>query len=280
MLTKNIELSFEFFPATTPEAEEKLWQAIDGLLVLNPDFISVTYGAGGSTRDYTHQIAKKLRIKRPNLNIAAHLTCVKSTRAEINQMARQHLNSGINHIVALRGDPPKGTTKYIPNPEGYAYTTDMIRGLKEIGDFEFTVAAFPEKHPESSSFEQDIAVLQAKDELGASRALTQFFFDDDTYLRLRDRSHKAKIIMPIVPGIMPINNYANIAKFSAMCGTSIPDNIVKIFEPLDADPKARDNAAIELATKQCQHLIAEGVNKIHFYTMNRSDLIAKIYENL
>lgn len=279
-MTKNIELSFEFFPATTTEAEEKFWIAIDRLLLLKPDFVSITYGAGGSTRDYTYQIAKELRVRKPDLNIAAHLTCVRSTRAEINEMAEKYLSAGINHIVALRGDPPKGTTKYIPNPEGYAYATDMIRGLKEIGDFEFTVAAFPEKHPESASFEQDIAVLQAKDELGAVRALTQFFFDDETYLRLRDRCHKAKIVMPIIPGIIPINNYANIAKFSAMCGTSIPQNIVKIFENLDENPAARDEAAIELATKQCQHLIAEGINKIHFYTMNRADLITKVCENL
>ncbi len=260
--------------------EEKMWSAILQLEPLNPLFISITYGAGGNTRDYTHQIAKEV-LKKTTLKVAAHLTCVGATAGDINMVAKKHWDAGIRHIVALRGDPPKGTTKYAPHPGGYAYATDMISGLRHnVGNFEFSVAAFPEKHPESASFEQDIEVLKAKESLGARRAITQYFFDDSTYLRLRDRAVKAGIGMPIIPGIIPINHFAHIKKFSIMCGTSIPARVEEKFAALDDNPLERDKAAIELAVGQCIDLIREGVTKFHFYTMNRADLICGICTRL
>ena len=278
-----LELSFEFFPPKTAETEEKTWEAIERLALLNPLFVSVTYGAGGgiASRNQTHQIAKDI-ITKNKLKTAAHLTCVGSTRDEINELAKRHWDGGIRHIVALRGDPPKGTPKYIPHKDGYAYATDLMRGLRIIGDFEISVAAFPEKHPESASFEQDIEILKAKEDIGAARAITQYFFDDEFYLRLRDRAYKANIRMPIVPGIIPINHFAHIKKFSAMCGTSIPATVAETFEKLDEEGRQheRDMAAIELATAQCKGLLKEGINKFHFYTMNRPDLITAICCNI
>lgn len=278
-MPKPLELSFEFFPPKTPEMEGKMWDAIKKLEFLKPVFVSITYGAGGSTRDYTHQIAKQV-LARTSLKAAAHLTCVGATREEINNIAKEHWKAGIRHIVALRGDPPKGTTHYIPRKDGYAYATDLVRGLRTINDFEISVAAFPEKHPESISFEKDMEILKIKADTGANRAITQYFFDNSHYLRLRDRAIKAKIMMPIVPGIIPINNFANIKRFSAMCGTSIPSQLEEKFATLDEMPDIRDREAIEFASGQCAALIKEGVNKFHFYTMNRSDLIAGIFNNI
>lgn len=256
-----------------------MWSAIDRLALLNPNFISVTYGAGGTTRDNTNRIAKEVQ-KRTHINTAAHLTCIRTTRSEVDKIAHEHWKSGVRHIVALRGDPPRDPAELIPVENRYSYATDLIHGLYEIGDFEISVAAFPEKHPESVSFEQDIEILKLKADIGADRAITQFFFDNDYYLRLRDRVRKAHIHMPLVPGIIPINHFANIKKFSAMCGTSIPMELNDIFESLDDNPGERDKAAIEFATGQCQALIREGVDTFHFYTMNRSDLIVAICNNL
>lgn len=278
-MSKSLELSFEFFPPKTEELEEKMWVAIEQLAAFKPSFVSVTYGAGGTTRDNTHKIAKDI-LKRTKLQPAAHLTCARASKAEVDEVARMHWDAGIRHIVALRGDPPRDTAGYVPPEDSYQYATDLMRGLHDIGDFEISVAAFPEKHPESSSFEQDIEILRLKDDMGASRAITQYFFDDEFFLRLRDRTHKAKIRMPVIPGIIPINHFANIKRFSEMCGTSIPASVEKKFAPLDNDPKARNEAAIELATRQCEILIAEGINQFHFYTMNRADLITGIFANL
>lgn len=278
-MSKNVQLSFEFFPPKTQDLEGKMWDSITQLALLRPLFVSVTYGAGGTTRDYTHQIAKGI-LAKTDMKVAAHLTCVGATRDEVDNVARDHWNAGIHHIVALRGDPPKGTINYVPHEHGYAHATDLLRGLKKIGNFEISVAAFPEKHPESKSLEQDIEVLKAKDELGATRAITQYFFDNKFFLRLRDNAAKAGIKMPIVPGMIPIGHFSQLKRFSAMCGTSIPDAIVQKFDPLDDDHAARDKAAIELATEQCAGLIAEGIDKFHFYTMNRSDLITAVCKNL
>lgn len=256
-----------------------MWVAIHELAAFKPVFISVTYGAGGTTRDYTNRIAKMI-LSKTDVKAAAHLTCVGATRDEVDDVARRHWDAGIRHIVALRGDPPKGTVKYIPHPEGYAHATDLMGGLKNIGDFELSVAAFPEKHPESVSFEQDIEVLRQKEALGAKRAITQYFFDNIHYLRLRDSVQKAGIVMPVVPGIIPINHFAHIKRFSNMCGSSIPAKVEETFAPLDDNPQARDEAAIELATNQCLGLMKEGIDRFHFYTMNRGDLIRAIFTNI
>lgn len=275
----NLQLSFEFYPPKTAETEEKMWTAIHELAVLKPLFVSVTYGAGGTTRDYTNRIAKDI-LAKTDMKAAAHLTCVGATRAEVDDVARKHWDAGIRHIVALRGDPPKGTLKYVPHPEGYAHATDLMRGLQDIGDFELSVAAFPEKHPESASFEQDIEILKRKEAIGAKQAITQYFFDDSYFLRLRDRALKAGIAIPVIPGIIPINHFAHIKRFSNMCGTSIPARVEEKFAPLDENPAARDAAAIEFATAQCADLIKEGIDKFHFYTMNRADMIRAIFTNI
>ena len=275
----HISFSFEVFPPKTPDAEEKMWAAIKELSSLNAKFISVTYGAGGTTRDYTHEIAKKIVLTHQS-NTAAHLTCVGARKEEINAIARAHWDAGVNHIVALRGDPPKGTVNYTPHPDGYGYATDLVRGLKSIADFEISVAAFPEKHPESTSFDQDIEILKIKSDIGCTRAITQFFFDDDFYLRLRDRAVKAGVNMPVIPGIIPINNFTNVKRFSGGCGTSMPVVVEEKFTGLEPDSAAHNEAAIDFATQQCRHLIAEGVNFFHFYSMNRADLIKGVLANL
>ena len=274
-----IAFSFEVFPPRTPDTEARMWSAIAQVAPLEPSFVSVTYGAGGTTRDYTHRIAKTIAGEK-KLKAAAHLTCVGAERGEIDAVARAHWEAGVRHIVALRGDPPKGTPKYIPHAKGYAYTTDLIGGLKAIADFEISVSAYPEKHPESESFDEDIRVLKMKQESGADRAITQFFFEDDFFLRLRDRASKAGVTIPVIPGIIPINNFAGVSKFSRSCGTSMPAEIEACFEGLEPDSEAHNAAAIEVATRQCQHLINEGVDFFHFYSMNRGDLIEGVIRNL
>lgn len=252
-----------------------MWTAISQIQEMNPAFVSVTYGAGGTTRDYTHAIAKRIAAEN-RLKAAAHLTCVGADTHTVNTIASEHWNAGVRHIVALRGDPPKGTVNYVPYARGYAYATDLVRGLKNIADFEISVAAFPEKHPESRSIEHDIEILKVKDGLGATRAITQFFFEDAFYLRLRDLAFKAKITMPLVPGIIVVNNFLAIKKFSASCGTSIPLWMEEKFSGLQEHEPAHDEVAIEIATRQCQHLKAEGVDFFHFYSMNRGDLIKSV----
>lgn len=277
--TPTPHLSFEFFPPKSQEAEDKLWGEILRLERFAPTFVSVTYGAGGTTRERTHHTVRRIR-EETSLKPAAHLTCVGASRQELDTVAHAYWNAGIRHIVALRGDPPQGTGKYTPHAEGYRYTVDLIRGLKAMHDFEISVAAFPEKHPESASFEEDIDVLKGKVDAGATRAITQYFFDVDLYLRLRDRVRKAGIAIPLLPGLIPIGNFAQLKKFSAMCGASVPDWLGAEFEPLDARHDARDAAAIALATRQAQRLLAEGVNHLHFYTLNRADLTDAVCRNL
>jgi methylenetetrahydrofolate reductase (NADPH) len=268
-------VSFEFFPPKTDEAEQKLWTTIERLAPLAPRFVSVTYGAGGSTRERTHATVVRLR-RETALEPAAHLTCVGSSRAEIDEIARHYAEAGIRHIVALRGDPPAGASGYTPHPEGYAWAADLVAGLKRAGDFEISVAAFPETHPEAKSAAADLDNLKRKIDAGASRAITQFFFDVDVYLRFVERARAADILVPIVPGILPVTNFAQVKKFAALCGASVPDWIAAQFDGLDEDPETRRLVAASIAAEQCRLLQANGVNEFHFYTLNRADLTVAI----
>ena len=269
-------ISFEFFPPKTPEMEERLWEVVKRLEPLGPRFVSVTYGAGGSTRERTHATVRRIR-QETALEPAAHLTCVAATRQEIDAVARDYWNSGIRHIVALRGDAPGGTgAGYVPHPGGYAYAAELVAGLRRVADFEISVAAYPETHPEAPSAERDLDNLKAKLGAGATRAITQYFFDVEPFLRFRDRATAAGIDVPLVPGILPVTNFAQVRKFSAACGASIPGWMASHFEGLDDDPDTRRLVATSLAAEQCRRLQANGVNEFHFYTLNRADLIVAI----
>ena len=268
-------VSFEFFPPKTDEMEARLWEVVKRLEPLAPRFVSVTYGAGGSTRERTHATLRRIRYET-TLEPAAHLTCVAATRAEIDSIARDYWEAGVRHIVALRGDPPAGGAGYRPHPGGYAYAADLVAGLKQVADFEISVAAYPETHPEAASAERDLDNLKRKLDAGASRAITQYFFDVDLYLRFRDRVAARGIAVPIVPGILPVTNYAQVQKFSAVCGASIPAWMEGHFAGLDDDPDTRRLVAASIAAEQCRRLHAEGVHEFHFYTLNRADLIVAI----
>jgi len=268
-------ISFEFFPPKTRDMEARLWEVIKRIEPLAPRFVSVTYGAGGSTRERTHATVRRVRCETA-LEPAAHLTCVAATRGEIDAVARDYWEAGIRHIVALRGDPPAGGEAYQPHPGGYAYAADLVEGLKRVADFEISVAAYPETHPEAASGERDLDNLKRKVDAGASRAITQYFFDVDLYLRFRDRAGARGVAVPIVPGILPVTNYGQVKKFSAACGTSIPAWMETHFAGLDDDPDTRRLVAASIAAEQCRRLHAEGVHEFHFYTLNRSDLIVAI----
>jgi methylenetetrahydrofolate reductase (NADPH) len=268
-------VSFEFFPPKTDEAEQKLWATIERLASLAPRFVSVTYGAGGSTRERTHATVVRIR-RETTLEPAAHLTCVASSRAEIDEVAHHYAEAGIRHIVALRGDPPSGAAAYAPHPEGYAYAADLVAGLKRVADFEISVAAFPEVHPEARSAGADLDNLKRKIDAGANRAITQFFFDPDVYLSFVERVRAAGIHVPIVPGILPVTNFAQVKKFAALCGADVPDWIAAQFDGLDEDPETRRLVAASIAAEQCRLLQANGVNEFHFYTLNRADLTVAI----
>jgi methylenetetrahydrofolate reductase (NADPH) len=269
-------VSFEFFPPKTPEMEARLWEVIKRLESLAPRFVSVTYGAGGSTRERTHATVRRIR-NETALEPAAHLTCVAATCEEIDGVARDYWAAGIRHIVALRGDPPAGLgSDYAPHPGGYAYAADLVAGLKRVADFEISVAAYPETHPAARSSGHDLDNLKAKLDAGASRAITQFFFDVDLYLRFRDRASAAGIRVPIVPGILPVTNFAQLRRMASGCGASIPDWMAAHFDGLDDDPDTRRLVAASLAAEQCRRLHANGVHEFHFYTLNRADLIVAI----
>lgn len=254
--------------------EKKLWDTIVQLAPLSPDFVSVTYGAGGSTRERTHSTVKRI-VQETGLKPAAHLTCVAATKEELEQVARGYWDAGVRHIVALRGDMPGGGA-YAPHPGGYAYTSDLIAGLRKLHDFEISVAAFPEKHPESRSFDEDMDVLKKKVDNGATRAITQYFFDIDHYWRLLERVRKASINIPVVPGILPITNFAQTQKFSAMCGASLPAWLGEMFKGLDNEPATRNLVAGHVALEQCRKLQQGGVNQFHFYTLNRAELTTAV----
>jgi methylenetetrahydrofolate reductase (NADPH) len=269
-------ISFEFFPPKTQEMEERLWAAIKRLEPLRPHFVSVTYGAGGSTRERTHSTVRRIR-QETALEPAAHLTCVAAAREEIDTVARDYWEAGIRHIVALRGDPPGGIgTGYTPHPGGYAYAADLVAGLKKAADFEISVAAYPETHPSARSPGHDLDNLKAKLDAGASRAITQFFFDADVFLRFRDRVRAAGIEVPIVPGILPVTNFAQLKRMAAACGASIPAWMGAHFDGLDDDPDTRRLVAASLTAEQCRRLQANSVHEFHFYTLNRADLLVAI----
>jgi len=265
-------ISFEFFPPKTEEMEAQLWRAVERLAPLAPRFVSVTYGAGGSTRERTHATVRRI-LTETALRPAAHLTCVSATREEILDVAREYWNTGVRHLVALRGDPVTGIgTSYQPHPGGFAYASDLVAGLRREFDFELSVSAYPETHPTAGSMDAEIDNLKRKIDAGATRAITQFFFDNAIYLRYRDRARAAGITVPIVPGIMPVTNFGQTRKFSAMAGASVPDSMARHFDGLEEDADTRKLVAATLAAEQCTKLADEGVEDFHFYTLNRADL--------
>ena len=270
-----IQVSFEFFPPRTPEMEASLWRAVGRLEGLAPRFVSVTYGAGGSTRERTHNTVTRLR-NETGLEPAAHLTCVAASRAEVDEVARRYAASGIRHIVALRGDAPEGAGRFAPHPEGYANAAELVAGLKRIADFELSVAAHPEGHPDSPSLDADIDNLARKVDAGATRAITQYFFDPAVYLRFRDKVAARGLSIPIVPGILPVTNFKTLVKFSAACGASVPGWLAERFAGLDDDPEIRPLVASAIAVELCRALEREGVREFHFYTLNRAELTTAI----
>jgi methylenetetrahydrofolate reductase (NADPH) len=272
----DIEVSFEFFPPKTQRMEEALWSAIRRLEPMRPEFVSVTYGAGGSTRERTH--ATVSRIVRETMVVpAAHLTCVQATKGEVDEVARGYWQAGVRHIVALRGDPPAGPgSRYEPHPGGYANAAELVAGLKRLAKFEVSVAAYPEKHPESPSAEADIDNLKAKIDAGASRAITQFFFDNGEYLRFVDRVRARGVGVPILPGIVPIHNFKQVASFAARTGAKMPAWLARRFEGLDEDPATTTLVAAAVAAEQVLDLVDHGIRHFHFYTLNRADLVYAI----
>jgi len=271
-----IEVSFEFFPPRTPAMEETLWTAIRRLEPLRPKYVSVTYGAGGSTRERTHATVARI-LSETTLVPAAHLTCVNATTFEIDDIIREYWDLGVRNIVALRGDPPEGVgERYVPTPGGYANAAALVGGLKNIAPFVTSVGCYPEKHPESPSVEADIDMLKAKVDAGADGAITQFFFDNDVYFRYLDRVRAAGIKIPIIPGLIPINNFDQAAGFAKRSGASVPDWLGRRFEGLENDPETRHLVAAAVAAEQVLGLVDQGITSFHFYTLNRADLVYAI----
>jgi methylenetetrahydrofolate reductase (NADH) len=273
---RRLHVSFEFFPPKTPEMEQSLWDCIKRLAPLQPNFVSVTYGAGGTTRERTHATVKRI-LDETALIPAAHLTCVAATRTDIDEVIRAYAQAGVNHIVALRGDPPGGLSeRYAPHPGGYGNAADLVAGIKRIADLEVSVSAYPEKHPDSPSVQADIDMLKAKVDAGASRAMTQFFFENSLYFRYLDRVRAAGITIPIVPGILPVQNFKQTKNFAARTGASVPAWLAQRFDGLDDDPATRKLIAAAVAAEQVLDLVDNGVTDFHFYTMNRADLVYAI----
>ena len=271
-----IEVSFEFFPPKTEEMEKTLWEAIERLAPIEPDFVSVTYGAGGSTRLRTHATVERIA-RETSLAPAAHLTCVGASRDEIDAVVRDYRGAGVRHIVALRGDSPGGVdAAYEPHPDGYRTTPDLVAAIKRVGDFEVSVSAYPEKHPQSPTLLHDIETLKRKVDAGADRAITQFFFDNDVYFRFLDVAAAAGIDIPIVPGIVPVQNFKQTAGFAKRAGARIPDWLAERFEGLEDDLPTRRLVAAAVCAEQVIDLIDRGVTRLHFYTMNRADLVFAI----
>ena len=267
----DIAVSFEFFPPKTDKMAETLWESVQTLAPLSPRFVSVTYGAGGSTRERTH--ATVARIARETaIPAAAHLTCVEATKAEIDEIARAYWEAGVRHIVALRGDPPQPGVPYREHPGGYRNAADLVAGLRKIAPFDISVAAYPECHPDSVDPQADIENLKAKIDAGANRAISQFFFSPEAFFRFRDRAAAAGITTEIVPGILPVSNVAQTRKFAGQCGAAIPSWMDRLFEGLDDHPAARQLVAATIAAELCRKLYAGGVRHFHFYTLNRAEL--------
>ena len=273
-----VNVSFEFFPPKTDEAEANLWKAIRRLEPLNPAFVSVTYGAGGSTRERTHRTVQRI-ISETTLRPAAHLTCVEASRTEVDEVIEGYKAIGVDHIVALRGDPP-GTSgiggAYAPRADGYANATELTAAISRVGGFDVTVGAYPEKHPESPSIDHDIEVLKAKVDAGATRAVTQFFFDIEAFLRFRDRVRAAGVAIPLIPGVMPVSNFAGLKRMTSACGAALPDWLAAHFDGLDDDPETRKLLAASIAAETCARLQEEGFSDFHFYTLNRAELVYAI----
>ena len=274
--TPRPSVSFEFSPPKTPEAEASLWEAIRRLEPLNPSFVSVTYGAGGSTRDRTHRTVLRM-LKETTLKPAAHLTCVEASRGDVDEVIQDYWNAGIRHIVALRGDPPGQIGgAYTPRADGYCNATELTAGIRAIAPFEVSVGLYPQIHPESPSIEHDIDVLKAKVDAGATRAITQFFFDIDGFLRFMDRVRKAGVSIPICPGVMPVTNYKGLKKMAGPIGIQLPVWLANLFDGLDKDPETRRLISASVATEMCARLAEEGFADFHFYTLNRAELVYAI----
>jgi methylenetetrahydrofolate reductase (NADPH) len=271
--SRRIGVSFEFFPPKTEEMEKNLWEAITRLAPLAPNFVSVTYGAGGSTRERTHSTVKRI-LEETDLTPAAHLTCVAATRDEVDQVVRNYCAVGVKHIVALRGDATSGVgARYEPHPGGYVNAADLVGGIKQSCDAEVSVSAYPEKHPDSPTVEADIDMLKAKVDAGATRAITQFFFENDLYFRYLDRVRARGIDVPVVPGILPVQNFKQTKNFAERTGASVPNWLAERFQGLDDDPATRKLIAAAVAAEQVLDLVDRGVTNFHFYTMNRADLV-------
>jgi methylenetetrahydrofolate reductase (NADPH) len=266
-----VQVSFEFLPPNTPNSEETLWNTVERLVPLQPRFASVTYGADGSTRDRTHRIVSRINAETA-LTGAPHLTCVDATTDEVDAIAKGYWDEGVRHIVALRGDPPQNAETYSPFPGGYEYAADLVKGLRKVADFDISVAAYPEVHPEAQSAQIDMDNLKRKIDAGANRAITQFFFDADLYLRFRDQTVAAGIETSIVPGILPISNFASLQRFAAACGASVPQWLHEKFDGLDEDPETRQMISANVAIELVEKLQQEGVSEFHFYTLNRAEL--------
>ena len=274
-----MHVSFEFFPPGNEKMEQTLWRSIERLAPLSPRFVSVTYGADGSTRDRTHRVVQRIRAET-NLTCAPHLTCVGAAREEVLAVARTYWDAGVRHMVALRGDPPKGATAYTPHEGGFDYASDLVEGLRTVGDFDISVAAYPEIHPEAPSAEADLDNLKRKIDAGASRAITQFFFDTEAYLRFRDHCQARGVEVTIVPGILPISNFQRTLKFAAECGASVPARLHERFAGLEDDAETRRMIAASIAIGQVDELRRHGVNEFHFYTLNRAELTYAICHTL
>ena len=271
-----VSVSFEFFPPKTEEMELALWDCIRRLAPLEPDFVSVTYGAGGSTRSRTHATVARI-VRETGLKPAAHLTCVGASKGEVDDVIRSYADAGVRHIVALRGDPPSGLdAPYVPHPEGYQRTEDLVAAIKRIGNFEVTVSAYPEKHPQSETLLTDIDALKRKVDAGADRAITQFFFDNSAYFRYLDIAAAAGVNIPIVPGITPVQNFKQTAGFARRAGASVPAWLAERFEGLETDVATRKLVGAAVCAEQVIDLIDRGVDQFHFYTMNRADLVFAI----
>ena len=266
-----VQVSFEFFPPKTPKMEETLWSSIQRLAPLNPRFVSVTYGADGSTRDRTHNVVSRV-LTETDLRAAPHLTCVGADQGEVLDIARQYWDEGIRHIVALRGDPPEGQDNYEPFPGGFDYAVDLVSGLNGVGNFDISVACYPEVHPDAPDARFDLDNLKRKLDAGATRAISQFFFDTDKFLRFRDQCRSEGITAPIVPGILPISNFQRTLGFAQACGASVPTWLHERFQDLDEDAETRKLLAASLAIEMVEKLRANGVRDFHFYTLNRAEL--------
>ncbi len=270
-LPGDLAVSFEFFPPKTEAMERTLWESVATLTPLAPSFVSVTYGAGGTTRERTHATVARL-VRETPLKPAAHLTCVDATRAEIDAVARSYWDAGVRHIVALRGDPPRAGERFAAHPDGYSSAAELVEGLKRVANFELSVSAYPEQHPEARSPTDDIDNLRRKLDAGATRAITQFFFEPDTYFRFRDAAAAAGVTAPIVPGILPVSNFAQLRRMAATCNTHVPAWLARLFDGLDDKPATRQLVAATVAAELCRRLYAGGVRDLHFYTLNRAEL--------